>query len=257
VDRVVLVLFLIGAIAGIFFEPLERVACRQLDPARLARLRWSDEISSVGLFSEELSTAFPRFWLDERGETRPFRPLDKMIEVPADRPRPRDLVFRSSPEVPSDPWGNPWVLRLAWRQGQEIWYCWEGEIFSAGPDGRFEDGNGDDISIAPQNALPPRYGGPRGAPLVLVVLVAGWVYLAGRQWTRPPSSRVELELARAFLASVTLAAPLGSLCSGVLPKSMYSPVLLAPRYLATAGTLTVVGTLVLFWVRGRRAPRES
>ncbi|MDC3379102.1 type II secretion system protein GspG [Planctomycetota bacterium] len=147
-------------------------------------------------------------------------------------------------EMPVDPWGEAYYVEGP--NDDDTLVC------SAGPNGVFEFGEGDDIRVAGFFFF--------GSAHLLILLVVGGVlsslagavlYFAWRQALMPRSPRVEVELARAAVVSLPLV--LGCLClvfatdlDNVAAQLSFAYV--SPR-VAVACTATFVVYMIVFYMR--------
>jgi hypothetical protein len=263
-DRAVALTLALVALGGVVYEPLERLVQRALSPEALAQTRWGDAVHGGRSLNTSQNDVWdnpltPAFWVTQDGRSISFFAADAELGLPAEpgvgRPtRLPDVVLRSQPSVPPDPWGNPWVLRLRWKGTLHGGFVRDvPEVLSAGPDGRFDEGRGDDVLVGrPGAGLPERHG-RRGRALIALAAIGAWLYVAARQWQQPPSPNVWVELARAALVGVCLLpvyAILGDLARGA---DLGVSALLVPKDTAVMLTATAVTVGGLFFVRLRRA----
>jgi hypothetical protein len=224
----------------------------------------------------------PKSALGHKGGAHIPEPLF-VATMPALRPE-RDLpayvsqraAYASAPDVPKDPWGNPWYFVIDFADDGTTHFrltpLGDGlRVYSAGPDGKFEFGKGDDIDVETLFPMHFELRGdtkrPEGLPwdfeplfLDLAVLVA-WCWVTWRGWAaaRSPALWIEVlwttlaaSLPGAFAYAIASSFGLGSL-------DLAQPwQLVGPR---TSVGLTAAGVVwaFVFWRRHARElpPREE
>jgi hypothetical protein len=113
--------------------------------------------------------------------------------------------LRYQADAPDDPWGRPWVVDV------------DG-VRSAGPDGVDERGRGDDVALLPPGDPRLRLaaaGGEAAFGLAVVLAILWELGRAAAGWARAPRGGVALELGRAAVLALPLAAVLGAVALGL------------------------------------------
>lgn len=147
--------------------------------------------------------------------------------------------------LPGDGWGKPWIL-AAPESGA-------GRVYSSGPDGRFEWGEGDDIDVD----YPPDPPDPR---LLGAGLLVGLTWVSFRLGLRPRSASMATEV---VIATLMTLAPAGILTWVVLSGGL-SFVPVDDRLLLVDSRTALLGSgIALTWglalgvrLSGRGAPRR-
>jgi hypothetical protein len=154
-----------------------------------------------------------------------------------------EAVYASAPGFPRDRWGTPWQLVVAELRSKDLVPAdvnppVDAVVYSAGPDGRFEWGGGDDVQVHPND------GGLRRTwwwPLCWLAGLVLFPYLTVRIGALPRSHSVAVELARASTMSI---APLG------LARFFFADMLErafpdAPAWMLVSGPTAAIGTAAL------------
>lgn len=179
----------------------------------------------------------------------------------------RRAVHASATPCPADPWGHPWLLQLVvLLPGQKRLDDRTVAVWSAGPDGRWEWGTGDDVLIGPlePTAFHVENGVTRPAdvpfdvrwPLALAALAGGWGWLAWHAWRASRSPRLGVEVPRVLL----LGGPPGVALVWALPAVGVDPALggasglLVSRDTAVGATLLGLLVGLAGWRRLTRPP---
>jgi hypothetical protein len=179
-----------------------------------------------------------------------------------------DRAYESDCETAPDPWGRPWILVVRSTPSGRWPRCPRGSremgYYSAGRDGVFEFGRGDDIDL---DAL---FGGTARYPSLPVPGEAGWwwcvglalgfaaAWSSGRAWFAPPTSRGTTEVALGVLMSPAPLVALHLLVDATRPDR-WVPVpdglLVSPRA-AIRASLAVVVVIACILVRVRVSARR-
>jgi hypothetical protein len=204
-DRVVVAVVLV-LIAGIWLGP--RITWL-LDPSRDNLRRFHrDMVEAGGLFGgpnplwcdagdHPLSPRFPLYWYRRKGEPVPAAIATRTLPVATGA---REFAYEALPSLPRDRWGNRWILVITalespQRDGQG---AWSARYYSAGLNGTFEWGDGDDIElvVVPYDQVLAWW------PLAVLASVVAVSYFFVRVARLPRGATFTRELVRVSVGSV-------------------------------------------------------
>lgn len=154
----------------------------------------ADNLARFRAFLDETGDFFPSSthwaWEDQRGEALPAWPLG------------RCGVAVAGGDLPRDRWGEPWRLIVDQERPGPLGGLFNPRVsyFSAGPDRRFEGGQGDDLLVCPRaSGVEFRLA---WFPLLWLAGLIAFPYLSGRMALLPRSRSTRAELVRATAMAV-------------------------------------------------------
>jgi hypothetical protein len=293
--RIVTPLRIAGAAVLLLFASLSWIIpwWRLRDGAAAARYRWwvvvledgGTKRDRFGLFLDAKNKPVDREHVVDEYEQGSLLGFERggripepllVVKMPALRPIRDDpefvshrAAYASGPDVPKDPWGNPWYLVIDYIEDKGTHYRLtpHGDglrVYSAGPDGKFEFGKGDDIYVEPLFHSSYHMRGGIQRPLDvpweyepvfvdLAVLVA-WCWATWRGWRAARSPALGVEALWTTLAASLPGAFAYAVASslGLGPLSAEQPWMLVGPHVAAGLTAAGVVWAFVFWRRHAR-----